>query len=316
MEKRYYAYSDYLRSRYGEKVYKLPISIPVTCPNRDGPLGKEGCIYCAEEGTGFEMLSMDMCVKSQIEENAAYIGGHYGAKKFIAFFQNFCNTYLPLSDFEQYMHQACMPNIVAISISTRPDCVNDAYLEILKKIRLQYGIDIYIEIGLQSPNWRTLKIIERGHSLAEFIDAVIRIRSYGFYTAAHVILNLPWDTIEDCVECAKILSVLKVDEVKLHALYIMRDTKLGDMYLDGEIDIIPLKEYVERVVVFLEYLSPYIAIGRLVGRAPEHNTLFVNWQTSWWVIRDNIEALMVEWNTFQGKECDYINGKAVKKFLK
>ena len=170
----YNKFSDYLRSRYGTKVYKLPVCIPASCPNRDGRKGSGGCIFCGAEGAGFETLPDTLSVKRQLEQNAAYIGENYKSRKFIAYFQNYSNTYLPFEQFKKYMLEACVENIAAIYISTRPDCISGVYLEFLRELKNEKAVDIVIELGLQTVNYRTLALLNRGHGLAEFIDAVVR----------------------------------------------------------------------------------------------------------------------------------------------
>ncbi len=312
----YNVYSKYLKKRFGKKVYKLPISLPLTCPNRDGCVGTGGCIYCGEEGGSFENLSSKLTVEEQMLANRDYIKNRYGAEKFIAYFQNFTNTYMPLEDFKKVVKESILEDVVGISISTRPDSINDDYLEFLAQVGDKYNLDITIELGLQTVNYHTLKKINRGHTLAEFIDGVLKNKKYGIRTCAHLILNLPWDNMDDVIENAKILSALEVEEVKLHALYIVENTVLGEMYKNGEISIISKDEYVERVITFLEYLSPNIVIQRIIGRAPKENTLFVNWNESWWKIRDEIVLKMEERNTFQGIKWNYLNGKALIRFKK
>lgn len=313
----YNVYSKYLKERFGEKVYKLPISLPLTCPNRDGCVGTGGCIYCGEEGGSFENLSNTLSVKEQVEKNKDYIQRRYKANKFISYFQNFTNTYLPIDDFKRYVEESIVDRVVGISISTRPDCINDEYLEYLDYIKKRYDLEITIELGLQTVNYHTLKKINRGHTLAEFLDAVIRNKRYGIRTCAHLILNLPWDDMDDTIENAKILSALGVEEVKLHGLYILDKTELGNMYKSGEISIISKEEYKERVIKFLEYLDEKIVVQRIIGRAPEENSLFVNWNESWWKIRDEIVSDMEKRQTRQGIKCDYLNGKALenKKYI-
>lgn len=303
-----------MNARYGQKVYKLPINLPLTCPNRDGCLSTGGCTFCGEEGGSFENLSNQMSVKEQIRKNMDYIGKRYKAKKFIAYFQNFSNTYLPIEDFKKYIEEALVENVVGISVSTRPDCINDLYLEFLNEIQEKYDVDITIELGLQSVNYHSLVKINRGHGLAEFIDAVLRIKSYKIRICTHLILNLPWDNRLDTIENAKIISSLGIDEIKLHSLYIVKGTKLGDQYEKKEIEIISKEEYMERVIIFLEYLDPKIVVQRIIGRAPEENALFVNWNESWWKIRDTIIEKMEEGSRYQGKKFDYLNGRALKKF--
>ncbi len=314
MEDRYRIYSKYLKEKYGEKVYKLPLNLPLTCPNRDGAAGVGGCSFCADVGAGFESLENTLSVKEQLEKNMDYIRKRYKANKFIAYFQNYTNTYMELDKFRKYMNEALIEDIVEISVSTRPDAINDEYLKILKDIE-STGVNVSIELGLQTVNYHTLKKINRGHTLAELIDAVIRIKKYGFETTVHLILNLPNDNMDDVIENAKILSALKVEGLKLHSLYIAKGTKMACEYENEEIEMIELEEYVKRVCVFLQYISKDIVIHRLIGRAPEEDTLFCNWNTSWWKIKDMIDEYMEINDMHQGDKCDYLNGKSVKKFV-
>ncbi len=300
MNELYNEYSKYLKKKYGEKVYKLPINIPVTCPNRDGSLGVGGCTYCAEVGAGFEMLENTMSVQEQLNKNMEYINKKYKATKFIAYFQNYTNTYLQLEKFKEYVNQTAMDNIVEVAISTRPDCVSNEYLEFLSEFNKRTGINISIELGLQTVNYHTLKKINRGHTLAEFIDAVFRIKKYNFEICAHLILNLPYDDMDDVVETAKILSVLKVEQVKLHSLYVIENTVMGTLLKKGKLNLLSKDDYVKRVITFLEYLDKDIIVQRLIGRAPKENSLFVNWGISWWKIKEEIESEMIKKQTFQG----------------
>lgn len=308
----YYKYSDYLKEKYGQKVYKLPVSIPCTCPNRDGCLGTGGCIFCGDIATGFELLPDSVPVGEQLRLNRERIGKKYGAKKFIAYFQNFSNTYLPLQTLESYFDQAIQEGVVQVAFSTRPDCISKECLELLSRLSRESGVDIAVELGVQTVNYKTLKAINRGHTLAEVIDAVGMLRECGFEIGCHVILNLPWDDREDTIETAKILSALRVDTVKLHSLYILKNSELGRRYLAGEIPLISMEEYQERVITFLRYLSPQIAVQRLLARAPEGDALFCNWNTSWWKIKDAIDAAMEQQNRRQGDLFDYLGGRAVR----
>ena len=313
--KRYRMISAFYKERYGEKAYKIPVALPLTCPNRDGSAGVGGCTFCGEIGAGYENRPASMTVKQQIDETVVHIAKKYKAYKYIPYFQNFSNTYLPPEKFHQYVEEACLEHVVGIAIATRPDCVHDAYLDILKDIQNKYGIDIYVELGLQSVNYHTLQKVNRGHTMAEFIDAVLRIKRYGFEVCAHMILNLPWDTMDDVIEGAKTLSALQVDHVKLHALYLVKNTKMARDYEAGEFTLISAEEYARRVVEFLRYLDPKIVLQRLVGRAPEENTIFTNWSMGWWRVQDLIDQIMEDEDISQGSGYDYLHGAAVQKFL-
>ena len=172
----YYKYSDYLKNKYGEKVYKLPVNLPVTCPNR---LDGDGCAFCAGAGTGFEAMATTVSVTEQLTRTRQMITRKYHANKYIAYFQNYTNTFLPPDRFRSYLMEATrIPGVVEISVSTRPDCVSAEYLDIMRDIRAMTGIQMNVELGLQTANYHTLQMIDRGHGLAEFIDAVLRIKRY------------------------------------------------------------------------------------------------------------------------------------------
>lgn len=311
-ESRYNVYSEHLLKKFGEKVYKLPVNLPGTCPNRDGKVGWGGCIFCDEDGSGFECLSSELTVKQQVAENKKFFRKRYYAGKFIVYFQAFTNTYLPFDRFKANILDALEQDVVGISVSTRPDCINDRYLDFLYEVKKDRGVDINIELGLQTVNYHTLTRVNRGHTLAEFIDAVQRIKRHDFAVCAHLILNLPWDDLVDTVENAKILSALHIEYVKLHSLYVVRGTALGDMFERGEFAVISLEDYVERVGEFLAYLDPSIVIQRLVGRGPKESLLFSNWGASWWLVKQRIEEYLEKKDIYQGKKFDYLNGKALK----
>lgn len=303
---RYNVYSKYLKNKYGEKVYKLPVNLPVSCPNRETA---SGCSFCSQVGTGFEAMSARLSVTEQLERTREKIEKKYKAHKFIAYFQNFTNTYLPFEKFQEYILEAAKSDyIVEISISTRPDCIHKEYLNFLSAIKDTYGKEITVELGLQTANYHTLEKIGRGHGLAEFIDAVLQIHSFGFDICVHLIPNLPYDTLADVIETAKIISVLPVSQVKLHSLYIAKGTRLAEEYLAGRITLCTKEEYYERLAAFLIHLPQNIVIERLFSRIPQEDSIFSNWGTSWWKCQEEFIDYMIEHDFYQGKET-YIPGK-------
>lgn len=311
---RYYRFSDYLKNKYGVKTYKLPVNLDFTCPNRDGFLDERGCFFCGADGAAFGE-SGHLPVGEQLLELRDHIGEKYNAQKFIAYFQNFTNTYLPLADLKKYVHQALqVEGVVEVALSTRPDCINKNYLQELKQETVKAGKELTIELGLQTVNYHSLKKCNRQHTLAEFIDAVLTTKKLGVETGVHLILNIPGDNMDDVIENAKILSALRINTVKLHALYIRKGTHFARMYETGDLEMISLNEYVQRAVTFLEYLHPRIAIQRLLGRAPEEKTLFVNWGYYKQQIENMITKKMEQEDINQGDKCDYLQGKALSKF--
>ena len=273
MEKQYYyAYSQYLKDKYGEKVYKLPVNLPVTCPNKkDG----KGCLFCAEAGTGFEASDSSVSVFEQLAASRTKIEKRYHAHKFIAYFQNYTNTFLPLDRLLGYMEEASkVEDIVEISISTRPDCIRQDYLEAFYEFSSRTGIEVSI----------------------------------------HMILNLPGDTMDDAEESARILSTLPISMVKLHSLYIPKQCELYDKYIRGEIEICPKEEYLNRLTEFIALLRPDITVERLFSRIPEKDSAFSNWGNSWWKLTDEWKALMEEKGYVQGTKYNYLNGAALNRW--
>ena len=284
----YRTYSDYLKEKYNEKVYKIPIALPVTCPNRDGTLDSDGCIFCGSIRADYETKAVGMEITRQIDRSISHVGPKYKAKKFI--------------------------DIVGLAVSTRPDCIHESYLEVLREAQGKYGTNITVELGLQSVNPHTLLKIGRCHTVAEFIDAALQIGRYHFDLCAHIIADLPWDDRIDVEEAAKLVSVLPVTEIKIHSLYIIKGTKLAKMYEKGDIKLLPPEEYAERVVLILSMLRPDIVVQRIVGRASA-NTLSVNGGRPWWEVKEYIEKLMRNRHIQQGSACNYLHGAAVRRFL-
>lgn len=309
----YNTYSDYLVGKYGEKIYKLPINLPVTCPNR---INQPGCSFCSSKGTGFEAQPMELSVTEQLTNNRNHIQKKYKAKKYIAYFQNYTNTFIELSSFKKYLLEAAVfPDLVGISISTRPDCISEEYLDFLKEIKKQHGLDIMIEYGLQTVNYHTLDKIQRGHGLGAFLAAVLLTKKYDFDMCAHVILNLPGDTLRDSLETANIISALPIKIVKIHSLYIPKDTLLCQDYNDGKIELCDKEEYYNRLQIFLENIKEDTVVERIFSRVPEEDAVFSNWGTSWWKLKDEFMEHMKEKNSYQGKSYEDLNAKGLKKLI-
>lgn len=315
----YRTYSQYLKEQYGEKTYKIPIHLPVTCPNRDGLLGTGGCIYCGDVGAGFECHPAETPIIEQVTTNVALIRKKYKANKYIAYFQNYTNTYLPLARLLAYVEETVAAfkqadaELAELAISTRPDCLRADYVDAIKTVCDGHGVALTFELGLQSVNWHTLDKIARGHGLAEFVDAALILRDRNIPVCAHLIMDLPWDDMRDIEEAARLLTVLGVGHVKLHALYILKGTALGDSYESGEVSPLPVEDYIERVVRFIRLVSPDMVFHRLAGRAPESDTLYCNGGMSWWRIKEAIEERLVKEAIEQGDLCTYRSGPVLQK---
>jgi len=265
VNKRYKDFNTYLRSTYGCRVQKITVDAGFTCPNRDGSLSTEGCIYCNPKGSGTGAHQKGLSITEQLLAGKRALYKRYKAKKFIAYFQAFTNTYAPVETLRQVYNEAlAVEDITGLSIGTRPDCVNKDILSLLEG----YAADdklVWIEYGLQSAFDTTLEMINRGHNLKCFKDAVMATKNRGIKICAHVILGLPGEQRHHMLKTADIIANMGVDGVKIHLLYVIRGTKLEDMYIKKQYQCLCREEYAEFVCDFLEHLPKDIVIQRLTG---------------------------------------------------
>ncbi|MBN1518003.1 TIGR01212 family radical SAM protein [Candidatus Sumerlaeota bacterium] len=271
--RRYRTFSDYLSERFGTRVYKATIDAGFTCPNRDGSAGVGGCTYCNNEGFSVNSRrdrASALDVRKQLEQGARFLRRRYKAEKFLAYFQAYTNTYAPVEELRALYDAALEhPDVVGLDVGTRPDCVPDDVLELLREYTNRTG-DVWLELGLQSANDATLKRINRRHDAACFFDAMERAKGRGLKLCVHVILGLPGESREDMLHTARALSGLEYHGLKLHLLHVNRDTALAREYERGELRTLTMKEYATLAVDFLEYVPPDVVIQRLTGEgAPD-----------------------------------------------
>ncbi len=263
-EKRYNAFSEELKRTFGCRVHRISVDAGFTCPNRDGTVGTEGCIYCGGQGSGSFGIARGLPVAAQLEEGKEVMVRKYKARRFIAYFQPYSNTYAPVERLARLYDEAlAVTDIIGLIVGTRPDCLPPEVLELLAGYAQNCWF--WLELGLQSANDRTLRAINRGHDRAAFISAVRACKERGIRVCAHVILGLPGESREEMLESAGFLNGLKVDGVKLHLLHVMRGTRLAQMYERGEVRFMERDDYVGLVCDFLELLDPRIFIQRLTG---------------------------------------------------
>ncbi len=252
-----------LRKRFGERVQKITIDAGLTCPNRDGTVGNGGCIYCSSRGSGTGK-SAEQSVAEQLESAKSFLGHRYKACKFIAYFQAFSNTYASVETLRRLYEEAlAVKDIVGLAIGTRPDCAGENVLNLIEEFTERTYVSM--EYGLQSIHDKTLKIINRGHTVGDFADAVERTRARGIEVCAHIILGLPGESREDMLVTAQALGRLGVEAVKIHMLYVIRGTALHNMYERGEYRCLTREEYIDILCDFIAALPEDMIIHRLTG---------------------------------------------------
>ena len=262
--KRYNDLNTYLRNIFGYRVQKITVDAGLTCPNRDGTISHGGCIYCNVRGSGTGAYAKGLSVTRQLTDGKKSLSKRYKAKKFIAYFQSFSNTYAPLQHLQRLYDEALnVDDIVGLSIGTRPDCVDEAILDLLQQYARRYLI--WIEYGLQSARDATLEFINRGHDVQCFKDAVEKTKNRGIKICAHVILGLPHETRQDMLHTAATIAGLGIDGVKLHLLYVVKGTPLETLYRKGEFKCLEQPAYVDLVCDFLERIPAEMVIQRLTG---------------------------------------------------
>jgi radical SAM protein (TIGR01212 family) len=266
-ERRYYAFSRFLRERFGTKVYRVTIDAGFTCPNVDGTVAVGGCVYCDNRSFSPNRRLPRTTVHEQVRRGINIMQKRFRAEHFLAYFQAATNTYAPVDKLRKLYDEALEhPQVVGLAIGTRPDCVPEDILNLIEGYaRNRY---VCLELGLQSIHDRSLDWMNRGHHFDAFVDAVHRCQGRGLDLCAHVILGLPSESREDMLATADALASLPVHAVKIHNLHVVKDTPLEAMYRRGEARMFEREEYVEVVCDFLERLRPDTVIHRLSGDAP------------------------------------------------
>ncbi|MFO7878361.1 MAG: TIGR01212 family radical SAM protein [Desulfovermiculus sp.] len=263
-DKPYRDFNSYLRQRYGCRVQKITLDAGLTCPNRDGTISRAGCIYCNPRGSGTGQAEAGLSIAQQLEQAKEPLRKRYKAKKFLAYFQSYTNTYAPVDTLQGLYAQAVGdPDVVGLCIGTRPDCVPEQVLDMISEMSRQK--DIWLEYGLQSAQEQTLDRINRGHGLCAFEDAVRRTRQRELPICVHVILGLPGEGEKEVLDTARYLAEQDIQAVKIHLLYIVRGTALHRLYTQGRYRCLEQKEYVDLAAKFVHILPREVIIQRLTG---------------------------------------------------
>ena len=272
----YNDYNSYLKNRYGCKVYRIGLDAGFSCPNRDGTKGYGGCIYCDEAGSRAPYTNRSDPLEKQISSRIDYLKEKNDAKKFIAYFQAFTNTYAGVEKLKS-IYDALLPftDIVGLTIGTRPDTIDEDKIKLISSYKDRY--DVWMEYGLQSSNDKTLEFLNRGHTYRDFTEAVELTKRYGLSICAHVILGLPGETKEDMMRTAERLNELRVDGVKIHMLHILKGSRLEKLYNEKRIYLLEQDEYVNLVCGFLENLSGDMVIQRMTGEGTRQSHMAPKW---------------------------------------
>jgi radical SAM protein (TIGR01212 family) len=295
--KRYYDLKSYWRNRFGCTIHKLQIDAGFTCPNRDGRVSTGGCIYCDGRGSKLRQSGALPSVADQIASGKKYYKP--SASKFVAYFQTFTNTYAPVEKLKELYDEAlAQEDVIGLSIGTRPDCLPPEVIDLLAGYAKKYHV--WVELGLQSASDRTLDFINRGHTFAQFAQAVEALGGRGLNICVHIIIGLPGESDEDILTTAKILAGLPVDGIKIHSLLALDGTKLGEMYKQGAVPMISKEKYASLVADVLELLPPEMVIQRLTADGYRDILLGPAWAQNKLDVLNAINKELERRNSYQG----------------
>ena len=299
---RYRSINAYLREQFGEKVYKLSLDGGFTCPTRDGTKGTRGCVFCSGGSGDFSIpVGDDVC--SAIENAKALVAGK-GAKKYIAYYQSYTGTYAPVERLRYlYTETICHPEIVALSIATRPDCISQEVLSLLSELnRIK---PIWIELGLQTIHPQTAEYIRRGYPLSEYDKAVQELSEIGINVIVHMIIGLPGETPEMMVETARYIGHSGANGIKFQLLHVLKNTDLADDYLSGLFHTLSLDNYISVLEKCIEQIPPSMVIHRLTGDGTKRDLLAPLWSADKKHVLNAIQSSFVRDNIIQGSKYSY-----------
>ncbi len=268
--------NTHLRRRFGRRVQKIALDAGFTCPNRDGRVSRGGCLYCNARGSGTGAWARGLNLTAQLRQGMARLKDRYQADRFIAYFQSFSNTYAPVARLQALYDEVLgLPDVVGLSVGTRPDCLEEGALELLAGYARERLL--WLELGLQSAHDRTLAALNRGHDVACFSRAVERAAARGLEVVAHVILGLPGEGPEEMAATADYLASLPLQGVKIHLLYVVRGSALAHLYQQGAYTCLSEDSYVSLAVDFVELLPRRLVIHRLTGDPHPQELLAPRW---------------------------------------
>lgn len=306
MIKYYQKFNDYLEATFGGKVWKISLDAGFSCPNSD-ETGREGCIYCRNDSFSPRGSMVPQAISKQMQNGIKSAQELRNISKFIAYFQSSTNTFAPVSTLRKLYKEAVSFNgVVGISIATRPDCLPDDVIELFKELAEE--VKVWVELGLQSANDKTLTAIHRGHTFADYLRAVEKLSRINVRLCTHVMLGLPGETHDDVLHTAQLISYTPTHEVKIHPLLILRETKLELLYDNGLAHALQLGDYVQWVCDFLEILPPEMVIQRLTAEAPRVLLIAPSWSSNKLGVLNAIEKEFIKRGTWQGAKYQPLGG--------
>ena len=292
--------NDFLKEKFNEKIYKVSLDGGFTCPNRDGKVSRGGCIFCSENGSGDFTATKLKSIHAQIEEQIDLVSKKYKGDKYIAYFQNFTNTYAEVSYLRKIYEEALShEKIVGLAIATRPDCLEDDVLELLAELNKKTFL--WVELGLQTLNDDVAKYFNRAYETEIYKEASEKLNRLSIKFVTHIIIGLPKEENDDYLKTAIFAQNCGTWGIKLHLMYVVKNTPLEKLYLNGDLKVNTKEEYVEKVINILENISPEIVVHRLTGDGDRETLVAPLWSIKKIDVLNSIHKELKRRNTYQGK---------------
>lgn len=298
--RRYNAYIDYLKQRFGSRVQKVIVDAGFTCPNRDGSKGVGGCTYCNNDSFKPPYCLPNMSVADQVKEGIEFLSRRYKVDKFIVYFQSYSNTYASLRHLQKLYEEALNhPQVIGLAVGTRSDCIDEQKIDYFSQLARDYYVTL--EYGLESPYDKTLRWIRRMHDFESWEKAVKLTAGRGIHICAHIILGFPTESRDEMLKTAEIVSKYPIDYLKIHHLHVVKKTILEKIYRENPFPLPAYRDYVDLVTEFLQRLKPEIKVQRLVGETHPRILVVPNWGIRANIIQQHIEEKLAERDIWQGK---------------
>lgn len=301
--KRYHSLNYFLRNKFKEKIYKISLDGGFTCPNRDGKVGIGGCTFCSSKGSGDYAGNRVLSIKNQFEDRKKLMEKKWKEGKYIAYFQAYTNTYAPIDELRQKYEEALsQEGVVALSIGTRPDCIDDDVLNLLEEISKKTYL--WVELGLQTINDETGRNFNRGYDLKTFDESLRKLKERNIEVVVHTIFGLPGETKEDMLRTVDYVAHSGAQGVKFHLLHLMKGTRMVEQYEKGELELLSQEDYIDLICKSISIIPPNMVVHRLTGDAPREALIGPIWSLKKWEVLNAIDKALVDNDIWQGKEFD------------
>lgn len=298
--KRYHTLNHFLREKFGEKVFKISLDGGFSCPNRDGKVGRGGCVFCSARGSGDFAGDRDFSISKQFDDVKTMMAHKWKSGKYIAYFQAYTNTYAPVEELRRKYNEAIeKEGVVALAIATRPDCLDEDVLDLLEEMNKK--LYVWVELGLQTSNDETAKIINRGYMLETFDEAMSNLKKRNIDTVVHAIFGLPGETKEDMINTIDYIAHSGAMGIKIHLLHLMKNTALVKEYEMGNLEFLSQEDYIDLITKSVSMLPEEMIVHRLTGDAPRNELIGPMWSLKKWEVLNAIDKAFEDNDIWQGK---------------